>query len=286
SKTTHARATKPLRPELETRRTSCARGTRPYSHYMPKVDFVLKRAGLKPQLQRTIYKFMANFERWVVESMDHTKILNGYRITGWSPWCLTTWLERWAGFGSLDQADFDFIEQVFPSLIACADAHGTVHEEYARKIMGDFIDRVQGKGLSQFSLAFLAAQLVGKPTWLKPLNQWTATHLTNSQVLADRCTRREEEASKGAAARVLSEIHAGVQALKLIFLGVLPNRAVREAANLMQGETREGILHRYLWLGEEDYLALAKAMLFSRHFSKHAPKICKRCSPNQMMLNA
>ncbi|KAJ1414625.1 hypothetical protein B484DRAFT_401708 [Ochromonadaceae sp. CCMP2298] len=190
-------------------------------YYMEAVHLILLELKFHASLYRTIFKFMANFEHWAHTAMNRHTITDAYRLTGWGPWKLDSWLRRWSGYKKLTAADLSHIGAAFPGL------------EDAKAMLGDFIEDVQERGLSMLALANLVATAIRKPTYLRPLNQWGAAHLTSSGLLQGRRVAYELRE----AAALLKEQKAGATT-ELLALRLATGMLLPKTLNTLQKGAR------------------------------------------------
>jgi hypothetical protein len=251
-------------------------------HYMPAVHQILVKTKFKAPLYRTVYKMMANIEVWALSSMNKHNLDVGYKITGWVPWNLFAFLQRWAGWKSLTESDLQKIADVFPALEAVADLHGVIHKEFAVEILGDFLREVQKEGLSRLALAHLAAQELLKPAYLRPLSEWPACILDNTGLLRGRRERWEAKEELRAQAEAEAVQFTFVQVFQLVAGVCIPLSVQRVLKGLKQGSFREQIYGLRKFLDEADYLSLRGA---TKSLWKTLP-INKRFAPKTTKLNA
>ncbi|KAJ1408908.1 hypothetical protein B484DRAFT_403387 [Ochromonadaceae sp. CCMP2298] len=200
--------------------------------YMKVVHAILVKHNFKAPLYRTIFKFLANFERWAHSSMTPAVILGAYETTSWVPWSLDSWLRRWSGYKKLTLSDLEFIGEAFPNLVSIAEVNGVIHQEDASDLLANFIEGAQKAILSKVALANLAATAMRKPTHLRPFNQWGACHMSSSGILE----LRREASELREAESLLREQEAGQKNVTT--------------------EMRESIYDLFKCLEEKDYLKL------------------------------
>jgi hypothetical protein len=227
--------------------------------YMPLVDKILKSSGCEPSAQRTYFKLMANLMHWSEDAFSYQHITSGARLCSLFPMSLGAFIRRWAGKSVLTDEDLETVIRAFPALVDVADARGTVNQQTAEDILGDFIDEVHEKGLSTEALVLLAAQALKKPQSERPLNQQGMTHLNNDGLLEDRRKDILLRNAKGVAALETNLCKLRIESL-VAALGI--TRCVKESKDkdmFTEMTARTKSLHvraTCLFLSEADQLSL------------------------------
>ena len=145
--------------------------------YMELFQALLDYHRIEPSSQRTYFWLVCNGERWMDECFRPSNVIKGYVAAGQGTNDLRTTLDKWPG--KLNEADFVFIESVYPRLVQVATAHGTIQPSYWKPIMGKFIYEKHVESLSDEAICVLTLEEIKKPIEERPRNEQDYIVLTN-----------------------------------------------------------------------------------------------------------